>query len=207
MTGTELKQLRTLIERKKGQRDQIEISLTHSKAAGKYLEGEIERTQEAQDIIRAVAKQTQDELEYRITEPVSLAQAVVYENPYKQVADFRLSGRGSTECHLLFERRGEIIRPFDASGGGPIDVASYGLRLSSLSLNKPPIRPILLLDEPFKFLSAARLPAAGRMLSETSNKLGIQIIMVTHIKELVGSADKIFKVNMDSKGVTHVKDE
>jgi len=200
-----LKKLRQKIERKKGQRDQISISLSNAKRIVSTLEEEIERTKEAQAIIRAVAKQTQDELEYRITEPVSLAQAVIYENPYKQIADFRLSGRGSTECHLLFERDGQRMKPFESSGGGPIDVASYGLRLSSLSLTQPRPRNILLLDEPFKFLSKFRLPLASQMLKQTSKELGIQIIMVTHIDALMESADKIFRTSMDRKKVTHVE--
>ena len=199
-----IKELRQKFERKKGRRDQIKIDLNQAKIAHNTIAEEIERIEEAQIIIKVVAKQTQDELEYRITEPVSLAQAVIYENPYKQIADFQLTERGMTECHLLFERDNHRMKPSDASGGGPIDVASYGLRLSSLSLTRPRPRNILLLDEPFKWLHKKRLPMARQMLKETSEELGIQIIMVTHLEELMKDADRTFKAEIDEKGRTHI---
>jgi hypothetical protein len=199
-----IKELRKKFERKKGRRDQIKIDLNQAKIACDALAEEIERTEEAQIIIKVVAKQTQDELEYRITEPVSLAQAVIYENPYKQIADFQLTARGMTECHLLFERNDQRMKPSDASGGGPIDVASYGLRLSSLSLTRPKPRNVLLLDEPLKWLHKKRLPMARQMLKETSEGPEIQIIMVTHLEELMKDADRTFEVEIE-KGISYIK--
>jgi ABC-type lipoprotein export system ATPase subunit len=37
------------------------------------------------------------------------------------------------------------------------------------------------------------------MLKEISEKLGIQIIMVTHIPELISAGHKIFQVTMNKK--------
>lgn len=185
---------RKKLEQQKGRKIQVEKDIKRLGTRLEDLKKEIGYSERAQAVIQAVARQTQQELEYRIEEPVSLAQAAVYDNPYKQLAEFKNTGRGTTECYLKFERDGNIINPFDGSGGGPVDISTYALRLGSLTLSRPRLRPVLLLDEPFRFVSKARMPYAGQMLKETADELGIQILMVTHIDELIKSADEIFNV-------------
>ena len=73
-----IQNFRNKFERKNGQRDQIinDISVSDEKISN--LKDEILYTEKAQEIIAAVAKITQDELQYRITEPVSLASAIAF---------------------------------------------------------------------------------------------------------------------------------
>jgi ABC-type sulfate/molybdate transport systems ATPase subunit len=40
------------------------------------------------------------------------------------------------------------------------------------------------LDEPFRFISANYRPAVKKMLEELSEKMQVQILMVTHASEL-----------------------
>lgn len=187
-------ELRKKLEQKKGQCKQIKDDLHSVRVKLRKKRKALKDSNEVQAIIQAVAKQTQEELEYRITEPVSLAMSAVFDNPYKQVAEFKITGRGTTECHLMFKRGKNIVKPFEASGGGPVDVSAFALRLGSWSLSQPKSRPIIILDEPFRFVSKAKMPLAGQMLKESASQLGLQIIMVTHIDELVDAADKVFQV-------------
>lgn len=196
--------IRYKLERLKGQRDRIVDDLKKSRSRCEGVERQIEYSEKAQAIIQAVARATQEELEYRISEPVSLAMAAVYDDPYKMVAKFEITGRGTTECQLLFERDGHFIKPMEASGGGPVDVASFALRVGGWSLAKPRSRPTLILDEPFKWVSRQKMELAGQMLKEVSSKLGLQIIMISHIPELIEFADKIFQVKI-KKGVSEIR--
>jgi DNA repair exonuclease SbcCD ATPase subunit len=195
---------RNKLEHKKGQASQIATDLKDCQKVINGLVKEIEFSEKAQGIIQAVARATQSELEYRITEPVSLALEAVYDNPYKMAAKFEITGRGTTECHLGFERNGNTIKPTDSSGGGPIDIASYALRISCWSLSQPRSRPVLILDEPFRFVSRNKMPLAGQMLKETSRQLGLQIIIITHIPELMECADRIINVSIKD-GISKVK--
>ncbi len=140
-----IQSIRQQLERKKGQQQQVSNDLAASQEAIANLEREISHTEKAQAIIMAVAKSTQEELQYRITEPVSLALAAVYDDPYKAVAEFILHGRGSTECHLGFERNGNINN-MNGIGGGVVDISSYAYRIGSLSLMRPRPRAFLGLD-------------------------------------------------------------
>ena len=143
---------------------------------------------------------TQAELEYYISELVTLAFASVFPDPYEFGVAFE-EKRGKTECRMRFLRNGHEVNPLSGSGGGPLDIASTTLQFTIWSLNKT--RAIIGLDEPFRFLSRDLQPKAGEMLKEVSKKLGLQILMVTHSEDLAACADKIF--NFDIKqGVTYV---
>ena len=195
-----LQSIRQNFERKKGRQNQIATDLESTIKSQETIEIEIGRSEKAQAIIIAVAQATQNELEYRICEPVSLALAAVYEDsPYKMSAKFEITGRGTTECRLAFERNDNLIKPLEASGGGPIDVASFALRVGSWSLAQPRSRSVMILDEPYKWVSRDKMPLAGQMLREVSSQLGLQIIMVSHIPELIECADKIIHVTIKNE--------
>ena len=205
-----LQEIRDKLSEKKGQANQIKSDLANARSACDALEKEIDYSEKAQAIIQNIARKTQQELEYRICEPVSLALQAVYENPYKMVADFQITGRGNTECSLAFERNGSIVKPVDnhggATGGGPIDIASFALRLGSWSLAIPRSRPVMILDEPFKWIDKERIKGsetttmhlAGEMLKQVTKSppegLGLQVIMISHIAELIECADQIISV-------------
>lgn len=201
----DLREIRTKFEQKVGRRNQIASDLEAIVAERKQVEKEIGYSEKAQAIIQAVAQATQQELQYRITEPVSLALASVYQNPYKMVAEFQITGRGTTECNLGFERNGNIIKPLEASGGGPIDIASFALRVGSWSLQQPRSRNVLILDEPFKWVQRDKIPLCSQMLQEVSLQLQLQIIMVSHFPELIEEAANIIWVFQDKKEVSSIK--
>ena len=205
-----IQEIRHKLEQKRGSQNQIKFDLNNAILNYKAIEKEIDYSEKAQAIIQNIARKTQSELEYRICEPVSLALQAVYENPYKMVADFQITGRGNTECSLAFERNGSIVKPVDnhggATGGGPIDIASFALRLGSWSLAIPRSRPVMILDEPFKFVDKERIKdsetttmhLAGQMLKQVTKPppegLGLQVIMISHIAELIECADQIISV-------------
>lgn len=138
--------------------------------------------QEALLIAQEVAQQTQEELEFQVSALVTNALASVFPDPYEFRVSFEIK-RGKTEAVLFFERDGEEIDPLTASGGGVVDIAAFALRLSAFLIAnvKPP--PVIVLDEPFRFVSAEYRPAVAELLDEMATKLGIQFIMVTHFEE------------------------
>jgi len=161
-------------------------TLTDNKRRAKNLE-------EAQLIIQQVAQKTQSELEFQISEIVSMALSSVFDDPYEFKIEFVLR-RGKTEADLYFMKNGEKFYPLEDNGGGAVDVAAFALRVALWNLSRPKTRNTLILDEPFKWLSKGHLQRAGEMLKVISDKLKIQIIFVSHIPELIESADRVFNV-------------
>lgn len=162
------------------------------------IENDLENIDKAREVVRIVALQTQQQLEYSISEIVSLALASIFDDPYKLKLDF-VEARGKTECNISFEKNGQLFNPLNASGGGCVDVACMGLRLSLWTLQQPKSRAVIILDEPFKCLSKDLSEKAGQVLKLLSDKLGLQFIMVTHDQNIIPYADKLIKVTKTGK--------
>jgi len=194
--------LRQTLEQRKGQRTQIRKSIKETKQQIKALKQQLLHHEKAREIIREVGLITQKQLQVHISDIVSLALEAVFPNPYTLEVDF-VERRNRTECDLFFVRNDERINPITASGGGAVDVASFALRVASWSMATPHSRNTLILDEPFRYLSAELLPQAGEMLKQLAEELKLQIIMVTHSEELMESADRTFKV-AQIKGVSKI---
>lgn len=139
--------------------------------------------QDAQKIVQTVAETVQEQAHNRIAGVVSRCLATVFDAPYEFKIKFERS-RGHTEARLLFVRDGLDVDPITSAGGGVVDVAAFALRVSCLMLKRPAARRVLILDEPFRFVSEDYRPRVAQMLEDLSTELSIQFIMVTHIKEL-----------------------
>lgn len=143
---------------------------------------ELENLRKAQAIAQAVAAEVQSIAHKRIAEVVSRSLEVVFDEPYKFKILFETK-RGKTEARLVFERDGLELDPLSAAGGGVVDVAAFALRLSCLLLTRPPLRRMLVLDEPFRFVSACYRPRVRDLLERLSQELGVQFVIVTHLDE------------------------
>lgn len=193
---------RNRLEQLKGQKTQIESDIKDTQNSLKELGREIKNTEEAQAVLQTVAKQTQEKLEYHISEGVTLALESVFDDPYEFKVNF-VAKNNRTVAELFFTKNGKEIDPLTASGCGAVDVASFALRVALWNLKKPKSRNIIILDEPFRFLSFDLQPKAGEMVKLISDKLKIQFIIVTHNQSLIDCADKLFTVKQ-KKGVSYV---
>ncbi len=147
------------------------------------LEARVAVLEEAQTLAQAVAQQIQTIAHKRIAEIVTSCLAI-FEEPYVFRIHFDRK-RGKTDARLVFERDGLEVDPLTASGGGVVDVAAFALRVACLVMRKPSLRRLLVLDEPFKFVSVEYRPRVRRMLEKLATDLHIQIVMVTHDPRLL----------------------
>jgi DNA repair exonuclease SbcCD ATPase subunit len=145
----------------------------------------------AREVINIVAKETQQQLEMRITNIVTMALAAVFPDPYEFKLVFN-ERRNQTEADLLLVRDGEELSPVEGAGGGVLDVVSFALRIAVLLMSNH--RRIIILDEPFRHLSADLQPKASEMMKMLSDKLGIQFIMVSHEEGIIDCADNIITI-------------
>lgn len=137
----------------------------------------------AQEVIQAVAQDVQQRAHKKIAAVVSKCLESVFDEPYEFKVEFERK-RGRTEAKLTFVRDDIVVSPLSASGGGVVDVAAFALRLACLVLTRPPLRKVLVLDEPFKNPSAEYLPRIRIMLESLAEEMGVQFIIVTHIEAL-----------------------
>ena len=157
-----------------------------------------ENSIKARALIQEIAQETQQEIEFHISNLVTLAISIVFpDDDIKFVTRF-VQRRNKTECDLLFEEDGNEYRPLDGSGYGAVDIAAFALRLALWSLN--PSSEVMILDEPFRDVSPDLQSRVGEMLKTLSDKLGIQIVMVSHAEDVNIQADKTFIIKKNKNG-------
>lgn len=139
---------------------------------------------EALNIAQKIAQTLQEHVHGQIAAVVTRClESVFPDNPYEFRITFERK-RNRTECMLSFVRDGQEIDPMTASGGGVVDVACFALRLAALMLSRPEKRRVLILDEPFKFVSAEYRENIKGMIETLSEELDVQFVNITHIEEL-----------------------
>lgn len=139
----------------------------------------------AQEILQRATQAVQKNIHAQIAAIVSKCLQLVFEEPYSFRIDFELK-RGRTEAKLILEREGlELTDPLNEAGGGVIDVAAFALRVAVLLLSRTKSRPLIVMDEPFKFVHPPeRRPRIVAMIEMLADKFNIQFIMITGIDEL-----------------------
>ena len=147
--------------------------------------------EKGREIIQEVARQTQQNLQFHISAIVSNAIKSVDPDWPDYEIEF-VTRRNRTECDIFFVEGEAKQHPLDSSGGGAKDIASFAQRVAYWTLNKN--RPTLILDEPFRNVSPDRQDRVSEMVKDVCNRLGIQIIMVSHADDINISADKTFLV-------------
>jgi len=202
-----LKDIRSKLDKLKGAKAKVERDIHSAEVSLNDEKRNLRRHIQAREIVHEVGLKTQQQLEYHISNIVSLAEESVFDTPYEFEAKF-IERRNQTECDLFFKRDGQYLKPVDAAGLGSVDVAGFALRLASWSMENPRSRNILIMDEPFKHLKGfdenIRVIA---MTKELSKKLNLQILMVhderVPFEEIEKGADKIFNVSI-RKGTSKI---
>lgn len=203
---TTISQYRQMVDQKKAQRDLLEKQISEERARQSSLATDLENITKARALLQEAALMTQENLRVCITAIGTSALQAIFrdrEEPLYFHAAFETK-RGKTECRLAVGEGANLSDPMDSHGGGVADVLSFALRASFWSLKK--IRPVLILDEPLKFLSRDLIPLAADMVNMLSRKLGLQFLIVTHEPEFIHGADRVFRVTR-SKGVSYVEQD
>ena len=168
------------------------------------LEERLEALEKAQAVVQAVAMEMQSKLQLHIESIVQTAIDAIFPGKYKFKVTTEIKNARTSISFYLEDETGNLVNPYDSAGGGISDIIAFALRLAVWSMGKT--RPVMLLDEPIKNLSENLKPLAAEIFQELSQKLNIQIIMVTHDDKFIDVADKVFKVSMSS-GKSKVSEE
>lgn len=201
----DIHRLKQLFLQSKGMKKQIENNLIQNKTTLDNLNNRIKLLEQAQAFLQKVAQDTQSQLKFQIEDIVNLALETCFPNEYEFQLQFNIA-RGKTDAELVFlsQKTGRPIDPMNASGGGVVDLTAFALRIASYALEQG-VDNVIILDEPFRFISRDLQARAGEILKSLSTKLGLQIVMVTHIGQMIDVADKVFEVKKNSDGRSVVK--
>lgn len=88
---------------------------------------------------------------------------------------------------------------FDSIGGSVAVIESFLLRL--LCILKLGLAKFLLLDETFAAVGEEYIPNTSRLIAELSEKLNMDILLVTHQKDFQNYAKNVYKVKESKSGL------
>jgi len=176
--------LRAFCEKTQAQVDSLDTELAHLAKVKEVLRKLVETTASAsiQQLNDLVTAGLQD---------IFYDQNIAFEAVY-------FVKQGKPKLDMQFVIDGEA-RSHDLVGGGVIGVTSALLRLVEVKLFN--LAPILLLDEPLVHLSARYLPGAAKFIREVASKFGVNVVMVSHQKEMSDNADVVLEARMSPTGL------
>jgi DNA repair exonuclease SbcCD ATPase subunit len=200
-----VQQIQAFVQERKLQKQVLQKQLDNQSSNKQALQNRYDDLVEARRIISEAARSTQLQFQGFVESLVTMAiQTVFPEQQYRFVMEFDLKANRSEINLLVQQGEKEPYRPEDEQGGGLLDVLSFALRVVMWSLEKPRSRPVFVMDEPFRYCGKLT-SLAGNMMKEISQKLGIQIIMVTHEDSLSEIADKSWLVKREKGGWSNVQ--
>lgn len=201
ITKTDIQNLKSRLEQSLGKREMLQSQLKNANDSLVATESRNQNSRLARIIVQTVAEETQKKIEYQISNIVSLALVSVFPDPYECKLQF-VKRRNKMEADILFLKNGNEGKPIEIAGGGTLDVASFALKTAIWAIK--PTNNVMILDEPFHFLSRDLQSKCSQMIKMIQEKMKIQFIIVSHIPEITESADRIFNVE-NIKGISKVK--
>ena len=88
---------------------------------------------------------------------------------------------------------------YKAFGGSVAVIESFLLRI--LCLLKKKYAKLIILDETFAAVGEEYISNTGKLVSELSKKIGLDVLLVTHQKEFMHNADHVYKVRESKNGL------
>lgn len=196
--------LRRNLEQAKGKRD---LLVQQKEQKGTDLQEVIHNISTYEQVQLLLSKSSEfarEQLKQKIEETVTAALRSIFEDPGISFNIELSSGANPAASWQVISSYKDFevaANPEDARGGGVTDVVSLALRLALLELARPKHEGPVILDEPGKMISREYLPNVAAFLTKYGEKIGRQIIMVTHHGILVDAADVAWFVQRE-KGVS-----
>src|SRR5574343_1529179 len=177
-----LKQIQNRIDNLQSEYQIVKRQYKEEKQNLKQSKQHLTNIKEAQEIAQNVALEIERKTHSQISGVVSLCLSEIFGIDYRFQMEF-VRKRNRTQAILnLLKNGNEVGNVLESDSGGVADICGFALRLSALMLSKPRKRKLLILDEPFKFVSIEYRSRLRALLEKLSEKFNVQIIMVTHVR-------------------------
>lgn len=204
MTGlAPVDHLRLKVEQLRGAREVAVQAVSETRKAIKTLDGEMELLDLVQGAFRTL-------IDREVTEGVKAVERLLTEGLQAVFTDQDLSvesevviSRGKVSVDLLTVQKrpdGVVIRgmPNDAFGGAVATVQSVLLRI--IVMRRRGLRSLLLLDESLPAFDANYVHNMGAFLSLICDRLGLDILLVSHNPALIDASDHAYRIARTKAG-------
>jgi len=195
-----VRRLRDRVKTTEGARQSIMDQVERDESKAAEIEVEVERLGKAVEVVQAATETRRQELRDRVENLVTRGLKAVFLRE-----DFEFGFNVSLKRDVFgvvpvlrskFGDRDLETGIVEGHGGGVADVVSFLLRVIVLSLARPAVAPVLILDESFRHVSPEYLRGCSTLLKELSSSAGIQFLLITHKDEMLDAADVIYQASI-----------
>lgn len=131
---------------------------------------------------------------------VSRGLSIIFDKPMRLEILSEISrGASAVEFRLTTGEGDDAITTdiMSAEGGSVVEIASFLLRVLLILASRPPLRRVIVIDESFRMVEDNKVPVLAQMVRELIDRLGIQVILVTHMPAFGDAADVVYSVTRD----------
>jgi DNA repair exonuclease SbcCD ATPase subunit len=184
------KSLESELNQLQGQKTVLTSQIKDAKIKIKDLENTEELDKKAIEILNLVQKSTREKIQDAFQNLVTFALQSIYQAPYQFKLEFTTRGNiGELNFKLKDPYSNEYRDLTECVAGGSLDVISLALRFVLISVLRPKVEGPIILDESTKMLSRNFRQNEYSFYKNISEKLGKQLIIVTHASEIIDLAE------------------
>jgi DNA repair ATPase RecN len=167
--------------------------------SAKILKDELESTQKLDEksieVLALVQKSTRDKIKEAFQNLVTFALKSIYQEDYKFALEFSQRGNiGELNFKLKDPKSNEYRDLLECHAGGSLDIISLALRFVLLQTIRPKVEGFVVADEPTKQLSRNYRQNEYNFYKHISEKLGRQLIIITHADEIIQLAENKIEI-------------
>jgi hypothetical protein len=184
------------LRRKESENDLMNRQIVEAENKIDELVDRMDVISEALLFLENVANSRRGVMKEKIEDIVTEAIRMIYGDSYRLEISYSMkNNRSSLDIHVVRDTPdGEVRRAMGGFGCGLADCISVPIRLLVL-LGSRQANKVCILDECYKHLDDEQIHAAGQFLRVLTDKLGVQIINISHHRELRNYSDKTFMVS------------
>lgn len=131
---------------------------------------------------------------------VSRGLSLIFDKPMRLDIISEISRGASAVEFKLTTGEGEDAITTDimtAEGGSVVEITTFLLRILLILASRPPLRRVIIIDESFRMVEDNKVPVLAQMVRELVDRLGIQVLLVTHMPAFGDAADVVYSVTKD----------
>ena len=193
------RELRSKVSAWQGQAELLQSEISDTKQKINNLQSAVGDHEEAIVILQELEKTWRGSFEEALASLGGEGLSVVFDKKIEVILESTIK-RGVASLDLALITEGLRTRIKGAKGGSVAQVLAVVLRILLTISNRPAIRSLWILDEPFSMVSSEFRPALCEMLRNMIEQLDSQFLFTSHEDELTDAADTVLHVKPDGKG-------
>lgn len=199
---------RQVLDRQSGRAQKVATDGLAVEAAITRLEAQVDVHAKTSALLTSIGEQAQESARGQFEALATQALQFIFGEDYSFRFEAGESGGQATLEPLIWSRHGsQVIETSvtDARGGGMAVITGFVLQLVMVKLS-PKVRDIMFLDEPFVFVSESYAGRLAEFLREVADRIGVQVVMITHDRVYAEHADVRVRFALGKDGLTQVSE-